>query len=71
MYAFVWLSVEPGTLWKGRRDGRENWESHSGCVGEGVLTKDGCKSRGAVEGMPEQLRAAQSQSELALVPGAA
>lgn len=29
------------------------------------------RAEGAVQGMPEQLRAAQSQSELALVPGAA
>lgn len=34
------------------------------------LDQGGCESTGTVEGMPEQLRAAQSQSELALVPGA-
>lgn len=49
MHAFVWLSVEPGTLWKGRRDGGENWECGWRSLDQGGLHVQGGRGGNARE----------------------
>lgn len=84
MTACVQLSVGPGIQWKERWGGREKWGPQSSVprmqvysplslkvLDGGALTRRSVRAGASVEGMPEQLRAAQSQSELALVPRAA
>lgn len=73
------VKCEPGisVLFRRRKEAsvpRTQWVfllSSLQALGGVASATESCESRGPVEGIPEQLRAAQSQSELALVSGAA